>query len=81
VPFIEKDDLVVWRRPHGDGLFEYKVYGSYRDVTAEDFLNTQVDTDYRKEWDTTAIQLEIGERDPKPDSNSDILYWEMQWPV
>lgn len=71
----------MWRRPHADGLFEYKVYGSYRDVTAEDFLNTQVDTDYRKEWDTTAIQLEIGERDPKPDSNSDILYWEMQWPV
>lgn len=80
VPFIEKDDLIVWRRPHGPGLYEYKVYGSYHDVTAEDFLNVQVDTVYRKEWDTTAIQLEIGERDPDPDANSDILYWEMQWP-
>ncbi|XP_050316198.1 stAR-related lipid transfer protein 7, mitochondrial-like [Anthonomus grandis grandis] len=81
VPFIEKDDLVVWRRPHGtEGLFEYKVYGSYHDVTAEDFLNVQVDTNYRKDWDTTAVKLEIGERDTKEDSNSDILYWEMQWP-
>ncbi|XP_066156474.1 stAR-related lipid transfer protein 7, mitochondrial-like [Euwallacea fornicatus] len=78
VPFIEKDDLVVWRRPHGEGLFEYKVYGSYKDVSAEDFLNTQIDTDYRKEWDNTAVKLEIGERES--DSNSDILYWEMQWP-
>lgn len=80
VPFIEKDDLIVWRRPHGEGLFEYKVYGSYHDVTAEDFLNVQVDTNYRREWDTTAVQLEIGEQDPSADSNSDILYWEMQWP-
>ncbi|CAG9769285.1 unnamed protein product [Ceutorhynchus assimilis] len=81
VPFIEKDDLLVWRRPHGsEGLYEYKVYGSYHDVTAEDFLNVQVDTLYRKEWDTTAVQLEVGERDPMSDSNSDILYWEMQWP-
>ncbi|KAF7281753.1 hypothetical protein GWI33_004311 [Rhynchophorus ferrugineus] len=77
-PFIEKDDLIVWRRPYGEGLFEYKVYGSYYDVTAEDFLNVQVDTNYRKEWDTTAIQLEIGETDAE--SDSDILYWEMQWP-
>ncbi|XP_030754646.1 stAR-related lipid transfer protein 7, mitochondrial-like [Sitophilus oryzae] len=78
VPFIAKDDLLVWKRPYGNGLFEYKVYGSYHDVTAEDFLQVQVDTDYRKEWDTTAIQLEVGERDTG--SDSDILYWEMQWP-
>lgn len=81
MPFIEKEDLVVWRRPCGEGLFEYKVYGSYHDVSAEDFLNVQVDTDYRKEWDATAVQLVIGERDPMEDSNSDILYWEMKWPV
>ncbi|XP_060523581.1 stAR-related lipid transfer protein 7, mitochondrial isoform X2 [Cylas formicarius] len=77
-PFIEKDDLIVWRRLRGDSLYEYKVYGSYYDVTAEDFLYVQVDSDYRKEWDATAVQLEIGERDVE--SNSDILYWEMLWP-
>lgn len=81
VPFIEKDDLIVWRRPIKDSpLFEYKVFGSYFDVTAEDFLNAQIDTEYRKEWDTTAAKLEVGEKDPDPESNSDILYWEMQWP-
>lgn len=80
--FIEKKDLVVWRRQHGEtGNFEYKVYGSYNDVTAEEFLNVQVDTAYRRIWDTTAIVLDIVEKDPTPGSNSDIIYWEMLWPM
>lgn len=80
-PFIEKQDLVVWRRLHPSGQYEYKVFGSYNDVSAEDFLNVQVDTDYRKKWDNTAVMLDIAEKDPQKDSNGDILYWEMQWPV
>ncbi|XP_018327633.1 stAR-related lipid transfer protein 7, mitochondrial-like isoform X2 [Agrilus planipennis] len=78
--FIEKQDMIVWRRPHSSGNFEYKVYGSYHDVSGEDFLNVQIDTKYRKEWDNTAIQLDIVEADPNTESNSDIIYWEMQWP-
>lgn len=76
--FIEREDLIVWRRPL-NGYYEYKVYGSYDDVTAIDFLDTQIDTEYRKKWDNTAVTLEIVEKDK--DSNSDILYWEMLWPV
>lgn len=79
--FIEKNDLLVWRRITPSGAFEYKVYGSYNDVTAEDFLNVQVDIDYRKFWDETAVELELVETDSKPNSNSDIIYWEMLWPV
>lgn len=68
----------MWRRPlHGH--FEYKVYGSYDDVSAIDFLDTQIDTEYRKKWDNTAVTLEIVEKDEG--SNSDIIYWEMLWPV
>lgn len=81
VPFIEKQDLVVWRRQIEPGQYEYKVFGSYNDVTAEDFLNVQVDTDYRRKWDNTAVMLELAEKDPQKDGNGDILYWEMQWPV
>lgn len=80
-PFIEKQDLVVWRRLHSSGHFEYKVFGSYHDVSAGDFLNVQVDTDYRRKWDNTAVMLEVAEKDPEKDLNGDILYWEMQWPV
>ncbi|KAK9881894.1 hypothetical protein WA026_018091 [Henosepilachna vigintioctopunctata] len=77
--FIEKKDLVVWRRLNESGHYEYKVYGSYNDVSAEEFLNVQVDTNYRRIWDTTAIVLEVVDKDP--DSNSDIIYWEMLWPM
>lgn len=78
VIFIEREDLIVWRRPL-HGYYEYKVYGSYDDVTAIDFLDTQMDTEYRKKWDNTAVALEIVEKDEN--SNSDIIYWEMLWPV
>ncbi|CAH0558641.1 unnamed protein product [Brassicogethes aeneus] len=79
-PFLEKQDLVVWRKMHESGSYVYKVFGSYADVSAEDFLNVQVDNSYRKKWDTTAVILETAETDEKPNSNSDIIYWEMQWP-
>lgn len=78
--FIEQQDLIVWRRPHKSGSYEYKVYGNYKDVTAEDFLSVQMDTNYRKKWDPTAVALEVVEQDKLHDSNSDIVYWEMQWP-
>lgn len=80
-PFTESEDIVVWRRLHSSGLYEYKVYGSYDDITCEDFLNVQIDICYRKEWDANAIALDVIESDPAPNANSDIVYWEMLWPV
>lgn len=79
--FIEKDDLLIWRKLHSSGCYEYKVYGSYNDVLAEDFVNVQIDINYRKTWDSSAVVLELIEKDPTPKSNSDLVYWEMQWPV
>lgn len=79
--------MLVWRREEKDfnGLYSYKVYGSFDDVSADDFLQVQIDTNYRKEWDSTAKQLEIIDTDPSsqssPKSASDIIYWEMVWPV
>lgn len=81
ITFTEGEDIVVWRKLHSSGNYEYKVYGSYNDVTGEDFLNVQIDCTYRKKWDSTAIALDVVESDPKPHSNSDIIYWEMLWPV
>ncbi|XP_022904431.1 stAR-related lipid transfer protein 7, mitochondrial [Onthophagus taurus] len=78
--FIEKNDMIVWRRLRPSGSYEYKVYGSFNDVCADDFLNVQIDIDYRKQWDTTAVSLDVIERDPNPKNNSDIIYWEMYWP-
>jgi hypothetical protein len=57
----------------------FVVYGKYHDVTAKDFLKAQTDTEFRKTWDNTAINLTVLEQDSA--SNSDIVYWEMKWPV
>lgn len=79
--FVEKEDMVVWRKECDEsGNYEYKVYGSFNDVCAEDFLNVQIDTEYRKRWDNTAVSLEVVEKDPIPHSNSDVIYWELLWP-
>lgn len=86
-PFIERQDMLIWRKeePDSGGLFAYKVYGSFSDVTADDFLQVQIDVDYRKHWDPTAQELKIIETDPKSESSinrsTDIIHWEMIWPV
>jgi hypothetical protein len=79
-PFLEREDLIVWRKEDEvhHGLYIYKVYGKYHDVTAKDFLKAQTDTEFRKTWDNTAINLTVLEQDSG--SNSDIVYWEMKWP-
>jgi len=79
--------MLIWRKvePNSGGLFAYKVYGSFPDVTAEDFLQVQIDVDYRKQWDPTAQELQIIETDPKSESSvshsTDVIHWEMIWPV
>lgn len=85
-PFIERQDMLIWRKeePDSGGLFAYKVYGSFSDVTADDFLQVQIDVDYRKQWDPTAQELKIIETDPKSElsinHSTDIIHWEMIWP-
>ncbi|XP_015110043.1 stAR-related lipid transfer protein 7, mitochondrial [Diachasma alloeum] len=85
-PFIERRDMLIWRReePGTGGLYAYKVLGTFSDVSADEFLRVQVDVQYRKEWDTTAKRLEIIDTDPQgvADQNqrSDVIYWEMIWP-
>ena len=78
--------MIIWRRLEPDtGLYAYKVYGSFSDVSAADFLQVQIDVEYRKEWDKTAKELEVIDTDPviqkEKDCHSDIIYWEMIWPV
>jgi len=55
------------------------VYGYYDDISPEEFLDTQLDIDYRKKWDDTVLKLEIIESDKK--NSQDFIYWEMKWPT
>lgn len=79
-PYIEQPDMITWRREVKPGLYSYKVYVEYPDITAEDFLHVQTDVEYRKKWDNTAVSLEVIDEDTAKGSNSHIIYWEMLWP-
>ena len=62
-PFIERKDILVWRREHLSmkGMYEYKMYGSFDDVTAEEFLSVQLDmTEFRLTWDKSTAQVRSG---------------------
>lgn len=79
--------MLMWRRVEKDngGLYSYKIHATYDDVSAEDFLQVQIDINYRKKWDATAKQLDIIDTDPSckgaVEGCSDMIYWEMIWPV
>ncbi|KAI9563230.1 hypothetical protein GHT06_010688 [Daphnia sinensis] len=79
-PFIERPNTLVWRKEHETykGLYAYKMYGRFETINAMDFLRVQLDTNFRKQWDASAIQLEIIEENAE--TNTDLVYWEMRWP-
>lgn len=62
-------------------IWFFPVYAMYDDISAEDFLHIQTDTEYRKEWDNSAIKLDVIDTDPVHRTKSHIIHWEMQWPV
>ncbi|XP_034945199.1 uncharacterized protein [Chelonus insularis] len=80
--FIEHQDMLIWRKEDKEtGLYAYKGFGTYSDVSAEEFLQVQVDIDHRKVWDPTARELEIIDTHPKcasaKDYHNDVIYWKM----
>uniref|UniRef100_A0A224XNL8 Phosphatidylcholine transfer protein n=1 Tax=Panstrongylus lignarius TaxID=156445 RepID=A0A224XNL8_9HEMI len=79
-PFIKQEDLIVWKKEEAKhkGLYCYKMYGKYIDVTARDFLAVFLDIDNRTKWDQHVVQLKV--IDSEPSTNSDIIYWETKWP-
>ncbi|XP_030376736.1 uncharacterized protein LOC115625726 [Scaptodrosophila lebanonensis] len=79
-PYFSKNEFSIWRREERTSMYSYKVYARFDDITADDFLHVQTDLDYRRQWDDTALRLELISEDPVPGSNSHLIYWEMQWP-
>lgn len=78
-PFLEKQDILVWRRQHPSlrGMYEYKMFGSFGDVSAEEFLWVQNDLSrFRLSWDSSTKQVNRLEED----GSSVVYYWEVHWP-
>lgn len=97
LPFLERKDILVWRREHADnpGLFAYKMYGKFDDVSAKEFLEVQMDVSaFRMSWDISTAQCHVlleekGQtsaydntdtaRQATADTNQ-IYFWEVNWP-
>ncbi|XP_034565456.1 stAR-related lipid transfer protein 7, mitochondrial [Notolabrus celidotus] len=76
---MERKDFKVWKRPIPNShLYEYRVLGSYNDVSPRQFFNVQLDTEYRKKWDSLVIKLEVVDRDVN--TGSEVVYWATQFP-
>ena len=85
----DKKDLIIWRREivvddtelstHADyDLFEYKVLGRIHDITPIEYYQTQIDLEYRKEWDYLVILIEMIDKDVC--SNSELVRWITKFP-
>ncbi|XP_017266258.1 stAR-related lipid transfer protein 7, mitochondrial [Kryptolebias marmoratus] len=76
---MEKRDFRVWKRPIPNShLYEYRVLGSYTDVTPRQFFNVQLDTEYRKKWDSLVIKLDVVDRDAS--TGSEVVHWATRFP-
>uniref|UniRef100_A0A8C6IQJ9 StAR-related lipid transfer protein 7, mitochondrial n=1 Tax=Melopsittacus undulatus TaxID=13146 RepID=A0A8C6IQJ9_MELUD len=76
---MDKKHFKLWRRPiEGTHLYQYRVFGSYTDVTPRQFFNVQLDTEYRKKWDSLVIKLDVIERDSA--TGSEVIHWVTHFP-
>ena len=96
LPFLERKDILVWRQEHPDnpGLYAYKMYGKFDDVSAKEFLEVQLDVSaFRMSWDISTAQCHVllEERSSSDSDDADnpqqtstntnqIYYWEVNWP-
>ncbi len=83
-PFLERKDILVWRQEHpaGSGMYAYKMYGHFGDVTPNEFVEVQMDMSaYRLEWDQNTAQCHVIEQEGTCGrAISQIYYWEVNWP-
>lgn len=65
------------------------MFGSFTDISAQEFFTVQKDLEYRKTWDYLLIKLEVLEQEKKvfcPEDNvidygNEIIHWIMHYPV
>ena len=66
-PFLERKDILVFRQEHPEmpGMYVYKMYGKFDDITANEFVEVQTDlSEFRLSWDASTAQCHsIGKRE------------------
>merc|ERR1712038_2076907 len=78
--FVERPGVWVWRREHEQlpGLYRYKLYGNFQDVTMWEFLAVQLDlSKFRLSWDSNTVDCrQVAELD-----KGLVYYWQVAWPT
>jgi len=74
----QDDSVCVYRRWIASiGVYEYRCAGSYKDISAENFVKAQMDIDYRKKWDPNVLCMETLEM---RDEGTEVLKWVHKFP-
>jgi len=87
VPYVERKDILVWRKEHAHkkGLYHYKLYGVFNDVTVWEFLAVQLDlSQFRLGWDSSTAQckqVDIQAKEKIIENPSDFLEDEIETPL
>ncbi|XP_046912253.2 stAR-related lipid transfer protein 7, mitochondrial [Dermatophagoides farinae] len=89
---IKRENFHVLRKSiNNSALYQYKVFGSFDDISAYSFYSVQKDLDYRKKWDKLVIKLDIVDvESTKPktvskrhrlyDTGNELIHWIMKYP-
>lgn len=76
---IDRPHLKVWRRYMSQyNLFEYRVYGTFTDITPMAFYNTQMDLKFWCSWDQQTMEINVVDTDA--DTNSEVIHWVYKYP-
>ncbi|XP_076367592.1 stAR-related lipid transfer protein 7, mitochondrial-like [Tachypleus tridentatus] len=76
---VARSNLSAYRKSvPGSSLYEYKVLGSFHDISARAFFNVQLDVEYRKTWDKLVIKLDV--IDQNKEDGSEVVHWVMHYP-
>jgi len=59
-------------------IYEYRCFGSYNDISPNEFVDAQCDIDYRISWDENVSCLEILEENDE--TNSQVIKWVSKYP-
>nr|XP_027201019.1 stAR-related lipid transfer protein 7, mitochondrial-like [Dermatophagoides pteronyssinus] len=93
---IRRPNFYVLRKSIDNStLYQYKVFGSFDDISAYSFYAVQKDLDYRKKWDKLVIKLDIIDVEESSssllgknsrsnrklyDSGNELIHWIMKYP-
>lgn len=59
-------------------IYEYKVLGRINDATPIEFYKTQIDLNFRKEWDYLVLHLDLIEEEVS--TKTELIRWVMRFP-